>query len=109
QHTRDIYANVTPYNERSPLSLHDALPVSSFGMSGTNAHVIVEQGTPKESEAEPENDGPPGRPAGPWPWVFSARGTTALRAQAARIRDHVRERPGTDPVDTGWSLATTRS
>src|SRR5699024_7063741 len=82
--------------------------VSSFGMSGTNAHVIVEQGTPKESEAEPENGETPGRPAGPWPWAFSARGTTALRAQAARIRDHARDRPATGPVDTGWSLATTR-
>ncbi len=83
--------------------------VSSFGMSGTNAHVIVEQATPKEPEAESENDGTPDHRAGPWPWVLSARGATALRAQAARLRDHVRERPGTDPVDTGWSLATTRS
>ena len=78
--------------------------VSSFGMSGTNAHIIVEQVAETTADDTPS----PARP-GPWPWTLSARGGTALRAQAARLRDHLRDRPEADPVDVGWSLATTRS
>ncbi|OOC52836.1 MULTISPECIES: type I polyketide synthase [Nocardiopsis] len=79
--------------------------VSSFGMSGTNAHVIVEQAP----EDAPEEAPRPGRTAGPRPWRLSARDGAALRGQAARLRDHLRDRPGADLADVGWSLATTRS
>ena len=47
--------------------------VSSFGISGTNAHVIVEQGDPlpgASPEAEP----------GPVTWLLSANSREALRA-----------------------------
>ena len=43
------------------------------------------------------------------PWLVSGRSGAGLRAQAGRLAAHVAARPGLDPVDVGWSLATTRS
>ncbi|CCH32018.1 type I polyketide synthase [Actinosynnema sp. NPDC047251] len=73
--------------------------VSSFGISGTNAHLILE-----EPPAEPDL---PQRPpvAGPVPWVLSARSAEALRDLAARLRAH----PAGDLADTGFTLATARA
>ncbi len=80
--------------------------VSSFGISGTNAHVILEA-------PEPAGDRPatPGdRPAhGTLVWPVSAREPAGLRAQAARLLGHLAERPDLDPADVAGSLATTRS
>ncbi|MDU0295172.1 ketoacyl-synthetase C-terminal extension domain-containing protein, partial [Saccharothrix longispora] len=74
--------------------------VSSFGVSGTNAHTIVEQ-APEEPEPGPT----PSMPA--VPWVLSARSPEALRDRAASLSAHA---PAwTDPVDTGFSLATGRA
>ncbi|MBY8850098.1 hypothetical protein K7G98_17255, partial [Saccharothrix sp. MB29] len=77
--------------------------VSSFGVSGTNAHVIIEQAPPEEpveAGAGPAFDG------GPVPWVLSAKSATALRAQAARLVDHLG--PGTDARAVGIALSTAR-
>ncbi|MEW1614489.1 MULTISPECIES: SDR family NAD(P)-dependent oxidoreductase [unclassified Streptomyces] len=83
--------------------------VSSFGISGTNAHVIIEQG-PEAPEPVPAEPGPAGSPEpGAVPWLVSARGEDALRAQAGRLRDHLAERPGLSVADVGLSLATTRA
>ncbi|MER6789561.1 beta-ketoacyl synthase N-terminal-like domain-containing protein, partial [Streptomyces sp. NPDC000658] len=84
--------------------------VSSFGISGTNAHVIIEE-APQTEPAETGEPTDPGRPAlsGPVPWVVSARGGVALRAQAARLLERLVERPELGPVDVGFSLAGTRS
>ncbi|EOD63585.1 type I polyketide synthase, partial [Amycolatopsis vancoresmycina] len=71
--------------------------VSSFGVSGTNAHVILEQ-APAESPL------PPRAASGPVPWVLSAGSPEALRAQAAGLLPH-----GGDPVDVGFSLAKSRA
>ncbi|TNM34615.1 SDR family NAD(P)-dependent oxidoreductase [Streptomyces sedi] len=82
--------------------------VSSFGMSGTNAHVIVEEAP----EAEPaESAEPPveSRPLVAVPWVVSGRSAEALRAQAGRLVSFLRERPGLEPEDVGFSLVTTRA
>ncbi|WP_446681702.1 SDR family NAD(P)-dependent oxidoreductase, partial [Allokutzneria oryzae] len=51
--------------------------VSSFGISGTNAHVILEQAP--EVEAVVLADAPVA------PWVLSAKSADALRAQAAQL------------------------
>ncbi|MEU2711596.1 type I polyketide synthase, partial [Streptomyces sp. NPDC007205] len=79
--------------------------VSSFGMGGTNCHVVVGEG--------PSADPVPGERAelpAVLPWIVSGRGADALCAQAARLGDAVREtEPAQDPVDVGWSLAATRA
>ncbi|WP_374199622.1 type I polyketide synthase [Micromonospora sp. NBRC 110038] len=79
--------------------------VSSFGISGTNAHVIVEQADPVEAEVG--SAGSVGLPV--VPWLVSARSAEALGGQAVRLADFVRERSGLSPVDVGWSLATSRA
>ncbi|MEU4507817.1 beta-ketoacyl synthase N-terminal-like domain-containing protein, partial [Streptomyces sp. NPDC024089] len=43
------------------------------------------------------------------PWVLSAKSAEALREQAGNLAGFVEGRPGVDPVDVGFSLATARS
>ncbi len=75
--------------------------VSSFGISGTNAHVIVEAPAPVPAP-EPVETGPRVPVV---PWVVSAKSANALRAQAARLAEHVGAHPELDAADVGWSLA----
>ncbi|MBV7699708.1 type I polyketide synthase [Streptomyces sp. TRM70350] len=80
--------------------------VSSFGISGTNAHVVLEY----DPATEAEQDGVPPAPAAsaiPAPWLLYARDEPALRAQAGKLRAHLDE--GADPASVGWSLAATRT
>nr|WP_203183850.1 type I polyketide synthase [Streptomyces pratensis] len=75
--------------------------VSSFGVSGTNAHVILEQAP----EAEPaESSVDVSVPV--VPWVVSAKTAEALDAQLERVSGSAGDR---NPVDVGFSLATTRA
>ncbi|WP_234365965.1 type I polyketide synthase [Streptomyces albireticuli] len=75
--------------------------ISSFGFSGTNAHVIVEQ-APVEAEAA----------AGDAvelpvvPWVLSGKTPEALAAQVAQV---VGAAADLDPVGVGFTLATSRA
>ncbi|TDD35455.1 SDR family NAD(P)-dependent oxidoreductase [Actinomadura sp. KC06] len=81
--------------------------ISSFGISGTNAHVIIE-----EPEAEPESERsaePQPQPLPAVPWALSARGEDGLRAQARRLASFLRDRAELDPLDVAFSLATTRA
>jgi acyl transferase domain-containing protein/thioesterase domain-containing protein/NADP-dependent 3-hydroxy acid dehydrogenase YdfG len=82
--------------------------VSAFGMSGTNAHVILEE-APAAASSEPAPSGPARLFPTATPWLLSARTEPALRAQAARLARHVRSSEELAPVDVGWSLATGRS
>ncbi|MEU8386155.1 type I polyketide synthase, partial [Streptosporangium sp. NPDC048865] len=77
--------------------------VSSFGISGTNAHVILEQG-PVEV-AGPAVD----EPAGVVPVPVSAKTAQALRAQAERLVSHVESHGEVTSADIAFSLASTRS
>ncbi|MFI6457897.1 SDR family NAD(P)-dependent oxidoreductase [Streptosporangium amethystogenes] len=80
--------------------------VSSFGISGTNAHVILEQGPETPEEDIPQDRGPA---AGVVPVLVSAKTGQALRAQAERLASFLEDEPGLDLADVAFSLATTRS
>ncbi len=77
--------------------------VSAFGISGTNAHTIIEEYLP-EPAAAPE----PSRVASVLPWVLSAKSPEALGDQARHLLAHLDERPELSEVDIGFSLATAR-
>ncbi|MBP2037347.1 type I polyketide synthase [Streptomyces avidinii] len=79
--------------------------VSAFGISGTNAHVILEQAPATAELPRPEQTP---QTTGPVPWSVSARSEDGLRAQARRLAAYVN---ATDlPVgDIGFSLAATRA
>ncbi|MDH6142630.1 acyl transferase domain-containing protein [Kitasatospora sp. GP30] len=74
--------------------------VSSFGLSGTNAHVVLEQPEFAESEQSAEDGGPA-------PLVLSARSAAAVRRQAERLVAALDA--DTSPVDAGFSLAAGRA
>ncbi|WP_324607861.1 ketoacyl-synthetase C-terminal extension domain-containing protein, partial [Streptomyces sp. NRRL F-5123] len=85
--------------------------ISAFGISGTNAHVIVEAAPP-----EPAGDSGAEQPVftagaplgGAVPWVVSAASPAALRAQAGRLADFA-ERAQAGAVGVGWSLVAGRA
>ncbi|MEU2792359.1 SDR family NAD(P)-dependent oxidoreductase [Streptomyces sp. NPDC007100] len=82
--------------------------VSSFGVSGTNAHLILEAAPAQAPAPAPETgeDRHPDGSAEVAPLVLSARTPTALAAHARRVADRCREYA---PRDLAHSLATTRS
>nr|WP_282958741.1 type I polyketide synthase [Salinispora arenicola] len=81
--------------------------VSSFGIGGTNAHVIIEaapdQPMPPNPEPAPEPDGFPA------PLPLSARTAAGLRGQAGRLARHLGDRSTLPLTDTAYALATTRA
>ncbi len=80
--------------------------VSAFGISGTNAHVILEQ--PPQEDETPQPEAPAATP-GALPWLLSAHSAAALRAQAERLHAHLSARPGTDLAAVAGTLALTRA
>ncbi|MEV8440077.1 type I polyketide synthase [Actinosynnema sp. NPDC051121] len=77
--------------------------VSAFGISGTNAHVVIEE--------PPAPDGPDELRAGPAavPWVLSGHTPEALRGQVSRLLSHVEADRDLDPADVALALTTTRA
>ncbi|MFF8830391.1 SDR family NAD(P)-dependent oxidoreductase [Streptomyces sp. NPDC015131] len=76
--------------------------ISSFGISGTNAHLVVEEaGRTGAPEADPAR--------GPVPWVLSGKSAAALSEQAERLVSFLEERPELDAAAVGRSLAVTRA
>ncbi|WP_460400128.1 type I polyketide synthase [Actinophytocola sediminis] len=77
--------------------------VSAFGVSGTNAHVIL-------AESPVAGDTAPGPEVDQATLlVLSARGGDAVRAQAARLGSFLRDHNAPDLAGIGFSLATSRS
>ncbi|MGR3939580.1 type I polyketide synthase, partial [Streptomyces sp. BRA346] len=79
--------------------------VSAFGVSGTNAHTILEQ-APEPEEPQPAGDG---APTAVLPWILSAKTATALRDNARRLAAHLDRAPALGTADIGHSLATGRA
>ncbi|MFB7507064.1 SDR family NAD(P)-dependent oxidoreductase, partial [Streptomyces broussonetiae] len=78
--------------------------ISSFGISGTNAHVII------EAAPEPEPVQEPATPAtAAVPWLLSGHTPDALRAQAARLLEHLSATADTDPYRLAGALAHART
>ncbi|MEU9126388.1 SDR family NAD(P)-dependent oxidoreductase, partial [Streptomyces sp. NPDC048506] len=103
----ELLAEARPWPQRANGPRRAA--VSAFGVSGTNAHVIIEE-PPAEVEA------PAAVEAGDTPttpstvlWPLSAVTAPALRAQAARLRAHLERLPDAAPADVGHALAADRA
>ncbi|TDV56120.1 type I polyketide synthase [Actinophytocola oryzae] len=79
--------------------------ISSFGVSGTNAHLILEEAPAETATA---SDAAPVAPP-VVPWVLSARSEAALRGQAARLTEFATANPDVPLTDIGSSLVTTRA
>ncbi|MER6188149.1 beta-ketoacyl synthase N-terminal-like domain-containing protein, partial [Streptomyces sp. NPDC001652] len=87
-----------PHPDRAPLAA-----VSSFGLGGTNCHLVVEG----HVHDEPTPDRPD--PAAPVLWPLSGRTPRALRDQAARLHRHLSRHSEASAADVGFSLATSRT
>ncbi|MFI1169217.1 type I polyketide synthase, partial [Streptomyces sp. NPDC020801] len=91
--------------------------VSSFGMSGTNVHTIIEQATetgPAEDEQGPEQgpetqDASTALPVDVFPWALSAKTARSLREQARRLLNHLDRTERLSLPDVGRALVTTRT
>ncbi|MFE3938376.1 acyltransferase domain-containing protein, partial [Streptomyces goshikiensis] len=79
--------------------------VSSCGMSGTNAHAIIELPETLAAAVSPAVPAP----ATALPWHLSARTPEALRAQGEQLLSHLEAHPDTLPADIGHSLVTARA
>ncbi|MFF9352774.1 type I polyketide synthase, partial [Streptomyces sp. NPDC014734] len=81
--------------------------VSSFGISGTNAHTVLEQAPEPEpiTDEQPTDDTGTALPL----WTLSAKSPAALRGQATNLLAHLAAHPGLSTTDLGHSLATGRA
>ncbi|MBT2899984.1 SDR family NAD(P)-dependent oxidoreductase, partial [Streptomyces sp. McG3] len=85
--------------------------ISSFGISGTNAHLIIEE-PPAPAPAAPGSSDSSDSPAAgsaaepvPVPFLVSARTPEALTTQVARLKQHLAEHPELAASDVAHTLA----
>ncbi len=76
--------------------------ISSFGIGGTNAHVILEAAPTREIPTAPASDQPQILP-------LSAQSETALQQQSRQLADYLRHNPQTALADIAHGLQTGRA
>ncbi len=98
----DIDFDNGPFYVNTRLAPWEAAPgearlaaVSSFGFSGTNAHLVIRE-APGRSRRPPERPG--------WPMMLSARAPERLREQVARLAAFCERETGGDPGDMSHTL-----
>ncbi|WP_455768957.1 type I polyketide synthase [Micromonospora zamorensis] len=79
--------------------------VSSFGVSGTNVHVVLEQAPEVADDTAPA---PAVSPTPDGPWLLSGRTERALRAQAAKLLARVAGDDRVDLRDLAYALTAAR-
>ncbi|WP_344646379.1 SDR family NAD(P)-dependent oxidoreductase, partial [Streptomyces durmitorensis] len=80
--------------------------ISSFGLSGTNAHLILEEAPAVETTQTVEETDAPHLPV---PILLSGRDETALRAQAQRWADWLESQPTVSLTDVATTAALHRT
>ncbi|WP_269321616.1 beta-ketoacyl synthase N-terminal-like domain-containing protein, partial [Saccharothrix sp. NRRL B-16314] len=98
----ELGLRVVTDNEPWPSDGRPVAAVTSLGIGGTCCHVVL-TAAPVTPDAEPA------RLARTVPVLVSGKGDAAVRAQAARLRDHLVAHPDFDVVDVGFSAVTTRA
>jgi acyl transferase domain-containing protein/acyl carrier protein len=88
--------------------------VSSFGISGTNAHLILEEAPPRSPKTDSTPSGEPAVGQGEplpdtFPLVLSAKSQSSLSEAAARLASHLRDGSEPNLGDVAYSLATGRA
>ncbi|MGW2113498.1 beta-ketoacyl synthase N-terminal-like domain-containing protein, partial [Streptomyces sp. NPDC001948] len=85
--------------------------VSSFGISGTNAHVILEQAPVVVAEPVAVDPVDPVDPVESpvVPLLLSAKSEDGLRAQAAALASRIEAEPSMTPAGVAHALVTTRT
>lgn len=95
-----VTINQTAMDILEPVS-RPRIGISSFGYSGTNVHMVIEEApSPRGSDAVP---------ASTLPFVLSAKTATALQQQAGKLHQQITDSPEINLTDVAVSLATTRS
>ncbi len=97
----------TPWPGEEPGQQPRRAAVSSYGMSGTNVHAILEQAPAQPPGTSPERD-----TAGPLSFPVSATSDQQLRVTAARLADWVDQHgsgAGSGLWDLGYTLSRRRA
>jgi acyl transferase domain-containing protein len=95
----EVPTQAQPWN---PVSGRRIAGLSGFGMSGTIAHVVIEEPPTRELATA-------GNAPGPHVFAFSAKTSEALRELAARYRAHLAEAPDTRLDDFCYTVNTGRA
>ncbi|WP_432765771.1 SDR family NAD(P)-dependent oxidoreductase [Nocardia cyriacigeorgica] len=82
--------------------------ISAFGISGTNAHLILEEAQAGADRGRVAS-APPPVDSVPMPVLLSAKTDAALRGQAARLHEWLLANPEADLADVAHTLLTTRA